>query len=141
MLAEIEGLIDLDPDDIPPESRYLLELDFNSLYRSSFEQQSYWVRAMKAARRAGRRAAAMQSRRGAAARRSASASRRTRPTINTDAVRAQIREELGLQEPVTRRRTPPSSDSCFGRIEQETAQAGLKSCDSSVQQGEHSLAC
>jgi hypothetical protein len=31
-------------------------MDFTSLYNASFEQQSYWVLAMKAARQAGRRA-------------------------------------------------------------------------------------
>ena len=41
--------------EIPEGSRYLLELDYSELYNSSFESQSYWVLAMKAARRAGRR--------------------------------------------------------------------------------------
>ena len=108
VLAEIESLVDMDPDDVPPESRYLLEMDFTSLFRSSFERQSYWVRAMRAARRAGRRTAQQQSRRGASARRRSAATRAPRPRIDTDAVRRQIREELGLQEPLTRRRTNPA---------------------------------
>jgi hypothetical protein len=41
--------MDTNPDDILQGSQYLLELDFTSLYNSSFERQSYWVLAMKAA--------------------------------------------------------------------------------------------
>ena len=37
----------MDPDKLPEESKFLLELDFDTLYNSSFERQSYWVRAMK----------------------------------------------------------------------------------------------
>ncbi len=48
--------MDTIPDEIPQGSHYLLEMDFTSLYNASFEQQSYWVLAMKAAQRAGRRA-------------------------------------------------------------------------------------
>ena len=59
----------LEPTEVPAESRFLLEFDFDSLYLSSFEKQSSWVRAMKAAQRAGRRTALVQSRRGASARR------------------------------------------------------------------------
>jgi hypothetical protein len=56
VLKEVDQLLDTNPDDIPKESQYLLELDFTSLYSSSFERQSYWVLVMKAARRAGRHA-------------------------------------------------------------------------------------
>ena len=57
-VQEIERLVECDPDEIPQESKFLLEMDFQTLYNSSFKKQSYWVRAMKAARRAGRRAVA-----------------------------------------------------------------------------------
>jgi hypothetical protein len=56
ILKEVDHLLDMNTDDIPKESQYLLELDFTPLYSASFEKQSYWVLAMKAARRAGRRA-------------------------------------------------------------------------------------
>ena len=68
VLGEIDRLADEDPANIPQESRFLLEVDFSSLRRSSFERHSYWVMAMKAARCAGRRTVACQSRRGASAR-------------------------------------------------------------------------
>ncbi len=55
VLKEVDRLMDTNPDNIPQESQYLLELDFTSLYNSSFERQSYWVLAMKAAQQAGRR--------------------------------------------------------------------------------------
>jgi hypothetical protein len=54
LLREVDSLLDTPPEEVPEESRYLLELDFLTLYNATFEQQSYWVLAMKAARRAGR---------------------------------------------------------------------------------------
>ena len=68
VLAEVVTLAEMDPSTLPPESRFLLEMDFSTLKRSPLERQSYWVRAMKAARRAGQRTALAQSRRGASAR-------------------------------------------------------------------------
>jgi hypothetical protein len=53
VLKEVDCLTDRNPDDILQGSRYLLELDFTSLYNSSFERQSYWVLAMKAAQQVG----------------------------------------------------------------------------------------
>ena len=72
VLREVETLLETDPLEVPAESKFLLEFDFDSLYRSSFERQTYWVRAIKAARRAGRRTALLRSRRGAGAHRRAS---------------------------------------------------------------------
>jgi hypothetical protein len=54
VLKEVDRLMNTNPDIIPQGSQYLLELDFTSLYNSSFKRQSYWVLAMKAAQRAGR---------------------------------------------------------------------------------------
>jgi hypothetical protein len=53
LLREVNSLLDTPPDEVPEESRYLLELEFLTLYNATFEHQSYWVLAMKAARRAG----------------------------------------------------------------------------------------
>jgi hypothetical protein len=53
VLKDIGQLLNTNPDDIPKESQYLMELDFTSLYSASFEKQSHWVLAMKATRRAG----------------------------------------------------------------------------------------
>jgi hypothetical protein len=69
VLKEVDQLLDTNPDDIPKESQYLMELDFTSLYSASFEKQSYWVLAMKAARRAGRRANHQAKSKGASHRR------------------------------------------------------------------------
>jgi hypothetical protein len=109
VLREIDRLIDLEPTEIPAESRFLLEFDFDSLYRSSFEKQSYWVRAMKAARRAGRRTALVQSRRGASARRREARRRPSRPVIDTSTVEEQLMRQLTLQRPLSRRRVNDSS--------------------------------
>jgi hypothetical protein len=92
VLMEIDKLLEMDPDKLPEDSKFLLELDFETLYNLSFERQSYWVRVMKAARRAGRRAARLRSCRGATGRRQ-KPRRIPRPTIRTDALEAQIRAE------------------------------------------------
>ena len=57
ILLEIEKLADTNPDDLPEESRFLLEIDFDRLCRSDLGDQQYWVVAMAAARKAGQRAA------------------------------------------------------------------------------------
>ena len=111
VLLEIEKLAELDPDKLPAESRFLLEMDFDGLYRSSFERQSYWVRAMKAARRAGRRAAHLRRRRNALGRRHrlGRRGRPPRPTLTTMELDQQIREDNNLQLATTRRRPHPSA--------------------------------
>ena len=53
VLREIHELMETTPSDVPPESQYLLELNHSSLYNASYEDQAYWVLALKAARRAG----------------------------------------------------------------------------------------
>ena len=57
LLVEIEMLMDIDPEQIPPESCFLLEFDYDNLCRSGFESQQYWVVAAKAAITAGSRRA------------------------------------------------------------------------------------
>jgi hypothetical protein len=57
LLQEVHSLLDTPPEEVSEESRYLLELDFLTLYNATFEQQSYWVLAMKDTRRAGRQRA------------------------------------------------------------------------------------
>ena len=108
VLREIDRLVHLDPSEVPAESRFLLEFDFDALYQSSYEKQSYWVRAMKAARRAGRRTASMQSRRGASARRRVAKQRHPRPVIDISTVEEQLMRELTLQRPPSRRRVNDS---------------------------------
>ena len=62
VLIQIDQLLEVDPNNIPAESRFLLEMDFDGLYQSTFEKQAYWVVAMKAAYRAGRRTALVRRR-------------------------------------------------------------------------------
>ncbi len=57
-------MLDTAPEDIPAGSQYLLELDYSALFNASLERQSYWVLAMKSARRAGKRDATASKRRG-----------------------------------------------------------------------------
>jgi hypothetical protein len=53
VLREVDQLLDTPPDKLPQDSQYLLEFDYSALYNALFECQSYWVLAMKAARRSG----------------------------------------------------------------------------------------
>ncbi len=53
ILREIHELLETPPSDVPPESQYLLELDHSSMYNARYEDQAYWVLAIKAARHAG----------------------------------------------------------------------------------------
>ena len=68
ILREIDRLSEIEASQIPPESRYLLEIDYNELRASSMVRQSYWVYAIKAAKRAGRRGVRVTRSRGLGAR-------------------------------------------------------------------------
>ena len=109
VLEEMDRLAEADPANIPQESLFLLEVDFSSLLRSSFERQSYWVMAMKAARRTGQRAVVRQNRRVASDRRLDLRRRLPRPTVNTSAVERQIHKDTVQVSRTTRRRPHPAS--------------------------------
>ena len=64
VLREIHKLLETPPLEVPPECQYLLEPDHLAMYYASYEKQAYWVLALKAARRAGRRAATSKRARG-----------------------------------------------------------------------------
>ena len=52
-LAEnIHRLAELQPEDVPTESKFLLEIDSGKLIKEHVETQAYWVIAVKAARKA-----------------------------------------------------------------------------------------
>jgi hypothetical protein len=55
VLEEIARLSTTRPEDIPEESRFLLEVEMVTLDTTSIAHQEYWITAMKAARSAGRR--------------------------------------------------------------------------------------
>ena len=55
VLIEIDRLLQLNPTELPMDSRYLLEMDFSMPQNNSLVEQSYWIMAMKAALCAGRR--------------------------------------------------------------------------------------
>jgi len=110
VLAQIEQLAESDPDEIPEGSKFLLEMDFKSLYDASFEKQSYWVRAMRAAKRAGRRTANLLTNRGASHRRRAAQRRALKPVIDNSELTKQLSIELGLIPPPSRRRPHPAGE-------------------------------
>jgi hypothetical protein len=49
LLLEIDRLMHLSPDDLPEESKFLLEVDFARLRGGELTSQHYWVHAVKAA--------------------------------------------------------------------------------------------
>ena len=49
VLEEIDHLSQLDSNQVPGESRYLLEIDFTALKQSLAEKQAYWMFAMREA--------------------------------------------------------------------------------------------
>lgn len=55
ILTEIATLAESKPKDIPPESRFLLEVEIINLDSKSTAHQEYWINAMKAAIKAGGR--------------------------------------------------------------------------------------
>ena len=55
LLREIDKYISMSPNDVPEESKFLLEIDFQQIRTASTEKQSYWVHAMRAAIHARRR--------------------------------------------------------------------------------------
>ena len=52
LLTQIESLSNIPAHEIPDESRFLLDIDTNSLAEGDLESQEYWVQAMEAARAA-----------------------------------------------------------------------------------------
>ena len=62
MQITIEQLAETSPEDIPEESRFLLEINFGNLTRSHIENQQYWSIALQGAFTVGRRFAAAGSR-------------------------------------------------------------------------------
>jgi hypothetical protein len=55
LLLEIDRLASLRPEEVPEESKFLLEVDFARMVAGDVSAQHYWVHAVKAALVAGRR--------------------------------------------------------------------------------------
>ena len=56
VLREVDRLSSMDPHFLPERCRYLLEIDFSSFENQPLAKQQYWMYAMKAAMKAGKRA-------------------------------------------------------------------------------------
>ena len=54
MLRELGRLLETNPDEVPEDCRFLLEVDHASLEGASLDRQAYWILAVEAARGAGR---------------------------------------------------------------------------------------
>ena len=62
-MVKIETLLDTRPDEVPMESKFLLEFDHGKLEQFNLHDQTYWVVAMEAAIKAGTRTATTGARR------------------------------------------------------------------------------
>ena len=102
-LWEIHALLKTSPSEVPPESQYLLELYHSAMYKASYEEQAYWVLAIKAARRAGQRAATTWSSRGRSQRLRRAAIQETWPRYDFSQIEDQMRYELRKQMPDRKR--------------------------------------
>ena len=61
LLCEVDRLLQLDPNDILASSRFLLEVDFNTLDMMETDRLHYWVRAIHAVETAGLWPASLQT--------------------------------------------------------------------------------
>ena len=96
VLQEIEKLSEVDPEEVAAESRFLLEMDFSTLARAPVERQSYWVYAMKAAWKAGKRRAGKVSKMGRRERRIVKIRMKRKPRFNFEHLDEQLQSELEL---------------------------------------------
>ena len=62
MAKEMHQLAELEPEDVPPESRFLLEMNMGDLTKLHLKTQAYWIKAVTAARSAKSRKSAMGAR-------------------------------------------------------------------------------
>ncbi len=93
---EVDWLLDTAPEDILAGSQYLLELDYSALYNASLERQLYWVLAMKAACRAGKRDAKLSKHRGRSQRKMRVKLSTGKPKYDFSWEEAQLQQELGV---------------------------------------------
>ena len=57
----IEELADTAPEEVPKESKFLLEINFGNLTKSHIDNKHYWIIALQAAITAGQQTAAADS--------------------------------------------------------------------------------
>ncbi len=117
ILREVHELLETPLSNVPPESQYLLELDHSSMYNTSYEEQAYWVLALKAARRAGRRVSAQSRCRGRSQRNRPAAAAAKKPRYDFSDLVGQMGYELRQQMPIRKRShsTPVSADNASNK--------------------------
>ena len=64
MAKDVVGYLDTNPQEVPEESRHILEIDPSNILEAVIGRQSYWLLVMKVARRAGRKVAGQGLRQG-----------------------------------------------------------------------------
>ena len=109
VLEEVDRLSQVDPRFLPERSRYLLEIDFSTPSSSKdLVKQQYWLYSMKAAVKAGKRAARRRHHATARDRRASRAAtatrRRGRNVAGATSVWNRVLVEHGLMERPTRTR-------------------------------------
>jgi hypothetical protein len=88
----IDELAETPPEDVPEESRFLLEINFGNLNKSHIESQQYWIVAIQAAITAGQRSQAA-GRRALRIRRDVNRKLPSRSKLGITAVERQIRRD------------------------------------------------
>ena len=108
---EIIKYLDADPREIPAESQHLMEVDPNEILGASHDHQTYWLLAMKAATKAGRRVAGRGRRQGTGKRATEGRRRWNRKmtaqlTLGTKEIEQEARRwERAITQKVTKRRS------------------------------------
>ena len=108
ILQIINEFADVPPEEIPDDSRFLLEINFTDLAKSHLETQTYWILAMEAAIKA----KSLESARGARAkriRRRLNTKIPGRTKLGITAVEQQIRRDEMHRPPATDCETPTDS--------------------------------
>ena len=103
VLREIHELLETPPSEVPPESQYLLELDHSAMYKATYEEQAYWILAMKVAQRAGGRTAMSNRAQGRSRRMIMAANREKKIRYNFCALKDKMGYKLRGQKPGRKR--------------------------------------
>lgn len=117
VLEKLGKLSEARPEEIPEESRFLLEIDFRGLVTSRLDRQVYWIAAMQAAIKAGRDKRFQWKRKGRMPR--AAASRTTRAEELSHVRHRKIICSMFAQEVASRKRvcTTQSGTSKYRRTD------------------------
>ena len=96
----IRHMCDVNPRDLPQDSRFLLEIDGNDMSKESMLKKEYWVETMEAAVKAGMRKA-MMGRRARRSKQKAARVIKRNEHLGVFAVEREIREDTAMVGQIT----------------------------------------